>query len=311
MSFAGGSFEALDNIIGKSMEQRLLALRDQVLRRVRKGGPRKVVQRLQGVIDMIDFELGRRVGRIQDVVEQRTAALDRTRGKFERSQRIRGVDPSSVQGVVELQGMQAAETEVRKQNVASLASAVRRETQAHNREAVRDLTAQLDDAQDALQESVTVQVELARQAVEAIQQAVADQAQQVVDAATSQSTMADLGLQRLELEQRLIGTHDSAGGAQGRADFIRQQIIPAIQGEIAALDTQRLIAQQQGNADLVRQLNEAIFARQNDIMQRQLDAEEQTAENTEALKEFGGATAFSYRDQQFTDLDVIRSRVGA
>lgn len=322
MTFAGGSLEALDNLIGKSLQQRLVALREQVQARVRKGGPAKVVQRLQGVLDMIDFELGRRVGRIQDIVEQRSRQLDRRRADFDRGQRARGVDPGSVQGVTETAAFQQVETAVRKQNVASLESALRRAAQSKNRDAIREITAQLEDAQDALGESIVAQIELARQAAEALRQAaleadealrqaVADDAQRIVDTYTSQSTMADLGLQRLELEQRLIGTSGSAGGAQGRADYIRQQIIPAIQAEIAALQLQQQVAQGQSNADLVRQLNEQIFGRQNDILQRQLDAQEQTAENTEALKEFGGSNAFSYRDQLFTDLDVIRSRLGA
>ena len=322
MTFAGGSLEALDNLIGKSLQQRLVALREQVQARVRKGGPAKVVQRLQGVLDMIDFELGRRVGRIQDIVEQRNRSVDRGRAAGERAMRARGVDPGSAEGLQQLGVMQAAETNVRVQNVASLTSALQRATAAKNRDAVREITGQLEDAHDALQESTVVQIELARQAAEAlhqaaleadeaVRQAVTDDAQRIVDTYTSGSSRADEGLRRLELNQRLIGTSGSAGGAQGRADYIRQQIIPAIQAEIAALDLQRQVALGQSNADLFRQLTDQILGRENDILQRQLDAQEQIAENTEALKEFGGSNAFSYRDQLFTDLDVIRSRLGA
>lgn len=410
MTLAGGSLEALDNIIGRSLQTRLVALKDQLERRVRKGGPANLVRRLQATIDLIDFELGRRVGRIQDVVEERTRNLDRDRGAVERSMRARAVEPGSLRGVNELRAAQAAETTVRQQNVTSLQAALRTATGAKNRESIREITQQVHDAQDELAESMTRQVELWRDAIRAagteaigasqfvlgltqtgvagleagqrlagtsdtpegmrqragaitggvipalqaslaaqqfnaqmlagigdvegwrqaiqeaasttvelataqadaadlMREAAARAAQDTVTVAASGSTMADLGLQRLELEQRLIGTFESAGGAQGRADFIRRQILPAIQAEIAALEQQRDVAQSQDNADLVRQLDEQIFGRQNDLLQRNLDANEQTAENTEALKEFGGSTAFSYRGQ--FEVDVIGARVGA
>lgn len=412
MSFKGGSLDALDAVIGRAVEARLDALRAEVVRRVRRGGDKRTVQRLQSVIDLVDFELGRRIGRYQDVVERRTAQLDRATAAAERGLRLAGVDPSSPVGAAVMGRAQGAETGVRRQNVASLRRALAVARRTGNREVIRDVTDRLREAQDALAESLVKQVEnwrdqlraLGEEAVSraqfglgltqtggsileswqrtagvqdtaaamaqrvqytvgatipALQQqmqasqfaaqmaaaagdlngwrsavqdaaaAAADiasaqadaadliraaaqkQAQDVVDAATHTRTMSDLGLQRLELEQQLIGTFEGAGGAQGRADFIRSQIIPAIQGEIAALVLQLATAQATGDQALATQIAEAIYGKQNDVLQQQLAAQQATAENTSALKEFGGSLAFGYLGQVQTDLDVIRARAGA
>jgi TP901 family phage tail tape measure protein len=412
MSMVGGSLEALDTVIGRSVEGKLLALREQIAKSVKKGGSAKTIQRLQATMDLIDFELGRRVGRILDTVEQRTAQVERTRGVVDRSMRKHGIEDDSAQGIGVMATLQAQESTVAKQNVTSLTSALRRAKNARNPAAIKEITQQLKDAQDALDESVTKHGELLRDGIRAaaqetvntaqfalagqqgsaagleaqqrlartqdtaggmaqrasyqqavvvpalaaaaaaaqqqasalasigdvngwrqamldaqaattdlataqadaadmMREATARAAQDRVDAATHGRTMGDLALQRLELEQQLVGTHDSTGGAQGRADFIRRQILPAIQAEIDALVAQQLDAQSAGNSDLATQIAEAIYAKQNDVLQAQLDAQQQTASNTDALKEFGGSAVFSYRDQMFTDLDVIRARVGA
>ena len=412
LTFAGGSLEALDTIIGRSLEHRLLALRAQLQRQVSQGGSRKTIQRLQSAIDLIDFELGRRVGRVLDVVAQRSSDLERSRGQADRGMRMTGVNPDSSAGLGVLRAQQAAETAVRQQNVASLTHALRTATAERNRQAIRDITSQLHDAQDELAESLTRQVELFRDQIRALgseavgnaqfglglsqtgvagieaqqrlahtqdtaagmreraaaiqggvvpalagvvaaqqfnaqmlaavgdldgwrqavqdaasaavdlanaqadaadlmREAAAREAQDRVDAATHTRTLSDLGLQRLELEQQLVGTFDSAGGAQGRADFIRSQILPAIQGELTALIAQQQAAQAAGDAALANQIGEAVAAKQNEVLQAQLDAQNAIKENTDPLKEFGGSIAFSYRDQVFTDLDVNAARVGA
>lgn len=521
-TFAGGSLDALDGIIQRAAEQRLVALRRQVQARVNRGGAKRVVDRLRGVLDLIDGELGRRVGRIEDVVARRTTRIDRGRGVAERVLRARGVNTDSSAGVGAMGALQAAETGVRAQNVASLQKALQTAGRAKNRNAVREITQQLHDAQDELQESMVRQIELARDAIRAAgqeavnaaqfrlslsqtgasgleaaqrlgrtqdtpegmaqragyqqgvvvtalqaaaqaaqyqaqlaasigdldgwRQAVQDAQSSAVDLANAQAdaadlmresvralgtqqvsaaqfalswyqgtmssldaaqrrdqtqdtpggmrhraqwleqgvipalaqsvaaaqsnvdllfsigdlegwraavldaqsavtdlanaqadaadlmreaaakvvqdqvdatahgtTMSDLRLQRLEVEQRLAGTYESGGGAQARADLIRQQIVPALDAEILAFTAQQMEAQRQGNTDLVRQLQEAIFAKQTDLLQKNLDANEETAANTDLLKEFGGSTAFSYRDTPFLDnsLDVIRARIGS
>jgi 3D (Asp-Asp-Asp) domain-containing protein len=412
LTFRGGSLSALDAIIGGAVAGRLDALRAEVIRRVRKGGDKKTIQRLQSVIDLIDFEMGRRIGRIQDVVERRTARLDRAQAAGERGLRLLGVDPASPRGLAVGGAMQAAETGVRRQNVASLQRALTQARRTGNREVIRDATDRLAEAQDALAESLVRQVEIWRdqlravgaeainqaqfrlgltqsagsilesgqrlagvqdtaaamvdrarfqtgavipalqqqmaasqfaaqiasatgdldgwraaiqdaasaaadiasaqaEAAELMRAAAARAAQDIVDAASHGRTMADLGLQRLELEQQLIGTFEGTGGAQGRADYIRAQIIPAIQGEIAALQIQQATAQLAGDQALATAIAEAIYAKQNDVLEQQLAAQNAIKDNTDLLKEFGGSTAFSYQNQVMTDLDVIRARAGA
>lgn len=412
MSFKGGSLDALDTVIGQAVNARLEELRREVLRRVRRGGDKRTVQRLQGVLDMIDFEIGRRIGRVQDVVERRTANLERGQAAVERGLRLAGVDAASPIGVAVMGRAQAAETGVRKQNVASLERALATARRTGNREVIRDVQDRLKEARDALAESLVRQVELWRDqlralaeeatqraqfelgltqaggsileawqrtagvqdtaasmaqratytatrvlpmleqqrqaalfaaqmaaatgdlsgwraavqdaasaaveianaqadAAELMRAAAMKAAQDVVDAATHTRTMQDLGLQRLELEQQLIGTFESTGGAMGRADFIKAQIIPAIQGEIQALQVQLAAAQATGDSALATQIAEAIYGKQNDVLQSQLDAMNAVKDNTDVLKEFGGALAFSYQGQVQTDLDVIRARAGA
>lgn len=412
MTGAGGSLKALDDVIGRTMEARLLVFRAQIAKRVQAGGVKKVVDRLRSVLSVIDFELARRIGRIEDVIEKRTAALERGRGMVERGMRAVGITPESTRGLGIMAGVQAAETGVRAQNVRSLQSALRRASAVGNRSAMREITEQLRTAQDELQESLVRQIEIARDRIRAVgtervanaqfwlglaqtgaaglevgqrlagtqdtpegmrqrahhlqagvipymqmqlqahqanaqllasigdlegwRGAVQDAAQAAVDIAGAHADAADLmreaamravqdivdvtshqagmagrGLQRIELEQRLAGTFESAGAGQARAEFIRRQIIPAMDAEIIALERQRMEAEAQGNASLVRQLREQIFDKQNEILQANLDANEQTAANTDALKEFGGSTAFSYREQVMTDLDVMAARMGA
>jgi 3D (Asp-Asp-Asp) domain-containing protein len=411
-SFKGGSFDALDAAIGGAVGARLEILRRAIVAQVRKGGDKKTVQRLRGIIDLVDFELGRRIGRYQDVVEQRTMALDRATAASERVLRVAGVDPGSAVGIAVSSRGQAAESKVRAANIASLTKALAIARRTGNQEVIRDAVDKLAEARDALAESLVRQVELWRDQLKAladertaqagfvtglagaggsileawqrttgvqdtaggmaqraaytagvtlpalegqrqaalfaaqiaaatgdvngwraavqdaagaaadiasaqadaadlIRAAAMKAAQDVVDVATHGRTMADLGLQRLDLEQQLIGTHDTTGGAMGRADFIRAQIIPAIQGEISALVVQLAAAQVTGDKALATQIGEAIYAKQNDVLEQQLAAQNAIKENTDMLKEFGGSQAFSYQSQTFTDLDAIRARVGA
>jgi hypothetical protein len=412
MSFKGGSFDALDAAIGGAVETRLDLLRGEVLKRVRRGGDKKTVQRLQSVIDLIDFELGRRIGRYQDIAERRVAELDRAQGASERGLRVAGVDPGSAVGVAVSARGQAAESKVRAANIASLTKALAIARRTGNQEVIRDAVDKLNEAKDALAESIVRQVELWRDQLKALadertanaqfrtslsgaggsileswqrtagvqdtaqsmvqraqyttgvtlpaleqqrqasifaaqvaaatgdvngwRSAVQDAAaaaadiasaqadaadliraaankaaQDLVDAATHGRSMADMGLERLDLEQQLIGTHDTTGGAIGRADFIKASIIPAIQGEISALVVQLATAQATGDQALATQIGEAIYAKQNDVLKQQVDALNEIKANTDPLKEFGGSQAFSYQSQTFTDLDAIRARVGA
>lgn len=133
---------------------------------------------------------------------------------------------------------------------------------------------------------------------ELMRQAAEKAAQDLVDAATHETTMRNLALQNLELQQRIAGTYE--GGAQQRADFITQQVIPALQAELNALQNQQAVAQQQGDAELARQIAEAIAQKQNDILQSTLDATEEIADNT-SQRRYGGTAGFTYGNENLTD----------
>ena len=410
-TFAGGSFAAMDLAIGRAMETKLHALRRALVARVRMGGDKKIVQRLQSAIDLIDFELGRRIGRMLDVVAQRTQSLDLSRGYFDRAARKVGVDPASAAGIqrsigftqaVELPGLQA--------NVTTLQRALKAATRTGDQTVIRDITAQLAEAHAAVDEAITSQIERRRDLIRAqaqealdatsfgvdvaqalqggidagarglpggadsptalltkaqgirgqilpaleaqkialedqframqsigdtagmrqayvgiinagndimnamadaadlVRQAALQAAQDVVDTAAHGKTMADLGLQRLELEQRIAGTFE--GGGQARADYIKQTLIPTLNAELEAFRAQAAVAAGQGDAKLAQQIAEAIAAKQNDILQATLEATEQTAENTDPRKVGGGTLGFTFGGDVLTD-SIVAAGNGA
>jgi TP901 family phage tail tape measure protein len=137
-------------------------------------------------------------------------------------------------------------------------------------------------------------------AADLIRDAALQASQDLVDTASHGTTMADLGQQRLELEQRIAGTFDTGG--QQRADYIKNTIVPAIDAELAALRAQQATALAEGDPALARQIAEAIAGKDNEKLQAIVDATEQTAENTDVLKELGGSLSFQYGDQDFSDL---------
>lgn len=123
-------------------------------------------------------------------------------------------------------------------------------------------------------------------------------AQDAVDAAGSTTTLANSGLARLELEQKIAGTYDTGGVTRGQ--FIQTNVIPALQAELAALAEQERVARANGTAAELRAVIEAEAAKQNEILQASLDAQEDIAANTEPRK-FGGTLAFSYGGETLTD----------
>ncbi|HYH59801.1 MAG TPA: phage tail tape measure protein [Thermoleophilaceae bacterium] len=123
--------------------------------------------------------------------------------------------------------------------------------------------------------------------------------QDLVDTATHGKTMADFGLQRIELEQRIAGTFETGGAA--RADYMRETIMPALEAELAALQKQRTDALVQGDPVLARQIAEAIAGKQNDILQVIATSNEEIKDNTDP-KNLAGALAFEAGGQGFTDL---------
>lgn len=131
-------------------------------------------------------------------------------------------------------------------------------------------------------------------------------AQHQVDLAQAAGRMTDLSEARIGLQQQLAGTFDSIGGAQGRADYIRAQVIPGIRAEIGALVEQQQVANRQGDQVLAQQIGEAIGQRQNDVLQRQLDAQDAikqaTQASAQAIAAMNGTLGFQYQGQSFTDL---------
>jgi TP901 family phage tail tape measure protein len=400
LDFRRGSLEALDELVGAAVGERLFALRAQLLRRVRAGGPSRVVKRLQSMLDVLDFELGRRIGRLQDRVSQRANTISRSSSAMDRFLRRRGIDAASPTGLG-LQGMRAGATEIPllRGNVRDLRGALRTARRRGDRGAVRELTGSLQAARDELDEALVTQIERrreviraiaaervdsaqfgldlsnaglaaldagqrvnrtaetpagqrarsaaitsslipnlralqaaqrgqltaaqrtgdvagARSAVLAISQtgtdlanAIADAAdllrdaaikasQELVDVAAHRTTLATSGLQRLELEQRIAGTFET-GGAE-RASFIRATILPALQAELITLRKQEQTFRAQGLTAELRQVLEAIAAKENERLQAIVDATEQTAENTDPRR-FGGTTGFNFGNENLTD----------
>lgn len=165
------------------------------------------------------------------------------------------------------------------------------------------------DAQSATTDLANAQAD----AADLMRDAAAKLAQDAVDAASHTGRMSSSGLRNLELTQRLEGTYDSAGGAQGRADFIRTTIIPAILGELSALIAQQADAQAAGNSALAKQIAEAIADKTGDSLQAEIDARDILKSVDSQLKDFAGSIGWSYRDQPYTDrdVDVIAARLGA
>ena len=501
LTFAGGSLNKLDEVIGHAAQARLDALYKAILARVRKGGDAKTVKRLQAVLSLIDFEVGRRIGALQASIEKRTTGIEHGQNVVDRTLRKQGLDTSSVAGLNVQAAADAQQTKARQKNVADakralaiakrtgnrqqIAAAASQLTQAQEdldesvtkgiedtralviatqqdvidrtsraieeahaqldrslrkagvdagsaagiaattgvddatvamRASVVDsvsaalahtadagarqqLTDQLNQARSDLDEALTVQIEdrraLIRQAAQEavdtasfgvdsiqnalsgldiserlnrtaetpagllqkaqaiqsqlipvlqnslaalnkqygallsiqdsagarqvllsiqqagndiasaladsadlIRQAAEQAAQETVDRAAHGTSLAQLGEQRLELEQRLAGTFDAGG--QSRADYINQVLIPSLNTELAALNAQLNTASKEGDATLANQIAEAIAGKQNELLQSQLDAMEEVAQNTSDRK-VGGTLGFNYGNESLSD----------
>jgi TP901 family phage tail tape measure protein len=289
--FRGHSLQALDDVIGRVTETRIYALRTALLAAIHRGGPQRVVQRLQAMLSEVDYELGRRVGRILDVVATRSGAVTRRAGQQDRALRRAGVDPSSSLGLM-AQMTRAGSDEVPTlaANVASLKGAVRRAKKHGDRAAIRDLTQQLGDAQDALDEAQTSQVERWRDFLKA-------QAQESVDRAQSTLDLTQGAITQQGTAQRLAGLQTGAGplagaiagtlgflgmpgaAAAGTPEAMRQQagatmtgLLPALQGQRAALTQQLGAAQATGDQAGVRAATLALQTNANDLATAVADA---------------------------------------
>lgn len=300
LDFASGSLEALDAIIGGAAEAALLSLRTKLLAQVRKGGPAKTIKRLQSILDVIDFELGRRIGRILDVVQKRVDRLEQVRGQTDRDTRRAGIDPQSSAGIqrelerlqggpprlstaaivagrlgggvsiaAKAQGLSDAQGEIaqRRANVVSLQSAVNRARKRGDRKVLAELLPQLTAAQDDLDEVLVQQVERTRDLIRA-------KAQENVDRSAFGLELTQGALTGLDIAQRGNRTADTSGGMLERAAGIRTFLIPAIMGQIEALRGQEAAARQTGDEPGARAAMLAIQAAGNDLATAVVDAAE-------------------------------------
>lgn len=227
---AGASLTVLDEAIGAAVETRLLGFRAALLRVVRRGGDKRTIQRLQGAIDLIDGELGRRIGAIEAAVERRTARTERSGGMFDRILRAGGVDADSTVGLrARMAQTQAVDLPAARANVTALQTALKRARRSGaGREAIAEIETKLNAAQDEVSELVVSQIESARAV---IRRAAQDQ----VDAATFglELTQNAAGA-GLDAAQRLDRTADTPGGMLQKAEAIRGQVIPGMQNLAAA-----------------------------------------------------------------------------
>ncbi len=169
---------------------------------------------------------------------------------------------------------------------------------------------QFRSAMQSAQQVAAQAVQTLADGAEQIRQASMKAVQNVVDYAAHGSSMSSMGLQGLELRQRLDKTYD--GGGHQRAEYIRNNVIPALEAERAALEQRRAESERQeaGQTDkpLTRADMEAIAAKQNEILQASLTAQEAIEANTNS-KRTGGSLGFGFGGDVYTD--VLLDGVGA
>lgn len=122
-------------------------------------------------------------------------------------------------------------------------------------------------------------------------------------AAQGATSLDQSRFQALTISQQLAGT-DQTGGGQ-RADFIRSTIIPDLQRELAPIISQ--LAADQGRSDAAAALRDMIDLqnKQNEIASANLQANKETAQNTQPLKDASGSLGFQYHGELQSDLAGI------
>lgn len=291
-----GLARVLDNTT-KITYGRLEGLRKSIERQakaLRKGGvtqrERVQLRRLGAADRLVATEMGRRTGLIVRGVDRQREALERARTRLSQQFRTMGIDEASSAAMRAARDLTASQLGQLKAMQTSLTRALARARRVKDRAAIRDITERLAVVRDDIAETAATWAEQVRQAIQVA-------AQEQVDLAGARASLASIGLQRLELQQRLAGTFETGG--QARADYINQTILPALRTEIAALEAQYQTAATPAEQAAILQ---ALEQKRNDVLQAQLDALEQIKDNTQSLKEFDGTTTFEFAGQQFTDL---------
>lgn len=156
---------------------------------------------------------------------------------------------------------------------------------------------ELDQLLNQVQEAGAAIGAAMAEAAELIRQASEEAAAEATEKAAHGVSLATIGEQRLETEQRIKGSYE--GGGQERASYIEKVVVPAIQAEVQALESQKSTAESDGNSKLAEQIGEQIAQRQNDLLQAQLDELEAIKGNTTVKP--GGSLAFTSGGEQLTD----------
>jgi TP901 family phage tail tape measure protein len=230
LDFRRGSLDALDELLGAAAGARLFVLRRQLLTRAQAGGSSRIVRRLQSMLDVVDFEIGRRIGRRQNLVARRSDTLARSAAAGGRYLRRAGIDPAGSTGLA-LEAVRAGVTEIPglRANVADMEKALRLARRRGDRGAIREVQTALNAARDELDEALVTQIERRRELIRA-------QAQERVDSAQYGLDLANAGLAALEAGQRVGRTQDTPAGLRARSAAITSSLIP----NLAALqDAQR------------------------------------------------------------------------
>lgn len=312
LTWAAGTLDRLNATIQQSADRKLGNLRGRLLRAIQRGGTEAQVKRLQAALSLIDKELGRRAGLIERRITQRQAASELLGARGDIALRLAGTDPEGVAGLTARLGVAATQGRMLWRTRSDLEKQLRFASLARNRAEIDRLRAALNDNLTAILDSRASQRELGRARDDARKSARLAFVAGLTQIQTDRVGLAQAGRQMLELQQRLAGTYDTGG--QARADYITQNVIPALQAEREGLRLQGIEAMRQNNADLARQLRQAWEEKGNDILQAQLDAQEETARNTadtaDALKNLGGTLGFEFQGARLTD-DLLASGVGA
>ena len=193
-------------------------------------------RRLQSALAIVDAQIGNRLGlmahTVQDTIDK-VAKHDVTRQQW---LRIAAVDPSSSLGLTSEQGQNSLEQvtlQAARRHLAQITQAAKRH---HAPKAVLDtLKTQLDGVNVALAESFTHGIELIRDIVKV-------KAQEGVDRANHALTMVTGSGDYLTAMQRNLGTAGTPGASRAQAALIQQQVLPAMEAQLSALEAQQRAA---------------------------------------------------------------------
>ncbi len=292
----------------------------ELARAERAGASRTQLRRLKTILNLTALEFGRRVGAL---VKMATDALDPKARGISYVTGLLGGRHANLTGGAALAGLarvQAISSDEIRQSIVGLQGAYRQAQRRHQGKAMAEIAGQLVDAMGQLQDAVQAEADAAKQALEDAAQAATDGAVHLVNMANAAVSGLDIQAQIAEAQGNLTG---AAGIHQQAAAAITGLVIPSLNKELCDLNDQLTTAQGVGDTALAQQIAEQIAGVQNDILSAMLAAiqegnqatddikqsSQDTADNTSALKDFAGASAFEFRGQ--TENDLVGYGVGA